>query len=199
MDNFGTSSQLETTMITDNYPSQLTPLQKMDWIAAQILHTNNVSAALAGDPTAAFYGSNVVWVQVIILVNDASFEDACKILHSNGYEDTSMDQRDYNMLQPPDLDRNGMKALKWRLLSPKDGAAVILAPASHWCFKVTDDSTMIVDGMRLPKFSSYVHGESIFVLPVAQRNLRSLIHPFYRSTCITHCSTNSILNSCRLL
>ena len=37
--------------------SQLTPLQKTDWIAAQILHTN-VSAALAGDPTAAFYGSN---------------------------------------------------------------------------------------------------------------------------------------------
>ncbi len=74
-----------------------------------------------------------------------------------------MDQSDYKLLQPPVSDPDGKEGVKWRLLSPKErkGGAVILAPASHWHFEVTDDTTIIVDGMRLPKFSSYLHGVSI--------------------------------------
>ena len=144
-------------MERDNaYPSQLTVAQKKDWVAAHILFVNNISAALAGPPTAAFYGSDTLWVKCIILVNDPSFEDACNVLGASGYDDVLMDQDDYNLMQPPDG-----KGVKWRLLSPKNqrGGAVILAPASHWHFEVTDDTTMIVDGMRLPKFSSYLRGE----------------------------------------
>lgn len=148
------------TGVADKFPSQLTPIQKKDWLAAHILYSNNISAALAGPPTAAFYGSNVVWVQGVILVNDPSFEDASKVLHASGYEDFSMDECDYKTLQP---ESNGKEAVKWQLLFPKErrgGAmATILAPASHWHFEVTDDTTIIVDGMRLPKFSSYLHGE----------------------------------------
>jgi len=147
--------------VVDNYPSRLTTVQKRDWVAAHILHTNNIYAALAGPPTAAFYGSDSLWAQIVLLINDPAFEDACKVLHANGYKDVSMDQGDYEMLQPPDSDPDGKKAVKWRLLSRKKpcGGAIILAPASHWHFKVTDDTMIIVDCMRLPKFSSYLHGE----------------------------------------
>jgi hypothetical protein len=151
------------TGVADQFPSQLTPIQKRDWLAAHILYANNISAALAGPPTAAFYGSDVVWVQGVILVNDPSFEDASKVLHASGYKAFSMDECDYKMLQPPLSESNGKEAVKWQLLFPKerrDGAtATILAPASHWHFEVTDDTTIIVDGIRLPKFSSYLRGE----------------------------------------
>jgi len=141
--------------------NQLTTLQKRDWVAAHILHTNNIYAALAGPPTAAFYGSDSLWAQCILLINDPSFEDACGVLHDNGYKDVPMDEHDYGTMQPLDLDPDGKRAVKWRLLSPKDhsGGMITLVPAGHWNFKVTDDTTMIVDGMRFPKLSSYLHGE----------------------------------------
>lgn len=143
-----------------NYSSQLTELQKKDWAAARILHTNNIPAVLAGPPTAAFYGSNVIWMQVIVLISDPSFEDASRVLEANGYQDQSVDERDYELLQPPVSEPDGKRPVKWRFLAPKpSGWGVILAPASHWHFKVTDDTTIVVDGIRFPKLNSYLHGE----------------------------------------
>jgi len=51
-------NQIKTMMSVDNYPSQLTALQKRVWVSAHILYMNNIYAALAGPPTAAFYGSD---------------------------------------------------------------------------------------------------------------------------------------------
>ena len=151
----------ETMSVGDNHPSQLTAIQKRDWAAAHILYASNIYASLAGSPAAAFYGSDTLWVQSMLLVNDPDFEDACRVLHANGYKDVPMDQRDYRMLQSPDLDPNGKKAVRWRMFSPREPSCgvTILVPASHWHFEVTDDTTIIVDGMRLPRFSSYLHGE----------------------------------------
>jgi hypothetical protein len=140
--------------IADEYPSQLTPLQKRHWIAAHILYTNNIFATLAGPPAAAFYGSDALWVRSILLVTDSAFQDARNVLHANGYEDVSMGPSDFEMIKPHDSE----KAAEWRLLS-HSGRTFTLVPASHWHFEVTDDTTIIVDGMRLPKFSSYFHGE----------------------------------------
>jgi hypothetical protein len=126
---------------------------------SSILYANDIPAALAGPPTAAFYGSDTLW---IILVSDTLFEDACNILGANIYDDALMDQNDCKSMQPPG------KAVKWRVLSPKyesDGA-VIFAPASHWHFEVTDDTTIVVDCMRLTEFSSYLQGEWTEPLPV---------------------------------
>ena len=168
------------------YPSQLNPIQKRDWIAAHILHANNIPAALAGPPTAAFYGSDVLWVQVIILVHDPAFKDACEVLCTNGYEDILMSQHDYELLQAPDSDPDGKEAVKWRLLSPRErrGGGVILAPASHWHFDITEDTTIIVDGIRFPKFVSYLQGEMPLgcTMPAKLRRLSIC------STCITPCS-----------
>ena len=61
----------------------------------------------------------------MLLVNDPAFEDACRVLHANGYIDIPMDQSDYKMKQPPDSDPDGKEAV----------------PASHWHFKVTDDTS----------------------------------------------------------
>src|SRR5882672_5933889 len=103
-------------MEQDNYPSQLTAAQKQGWVAAHILYLNNVTAALAGPSTAAFYGSDTLWVKITILVNDPSFEDACNVLSANGYTDNTvlMDQNDITLMQTPNP--NGVK---WRLLFPK--------------------------------------------------------------------------------
>jgi len=128
----------------DVYPSQLTPLQKKDWDAAHI----NIFAALAGPPAAAFYGSDTLWVRSILLVTDSAFQDAHNLLQANGYKDASSD---FQMMKPPDLE-------KTRLLS-RSGRTMTLVPANHWHFKVTDETTIVVDGIRLPKFSSYLHGE----------------------------------------
>jgi len=67
----------------------------------------------------------------------------------------------FSRLQPPDSDPDRKDSVKWRMLSPSErsGGVAILIPASHWHFEVTDDTTIIVDGIRLPKFSSYLHGE----------------------------------------
>jgi len=67
-------------------------------------------------------------------VKNPAFKDACSILHANGYIDVP---KDYKMMQPPDLDPDGKKALKWRLLSPKErmGGAIILVPARHLAFR----------------------------------------------------------------
>lgn len=142
-----------------NYPSQLTPTQRRDWNAAHILYANNIYATLVGPPVAAFYGSNVLWPQVPIIVHDPAFEDACKILRANGFKDL-MDY-DYQTLQPPELDTEGEDAVKWRAFSPIEpsGGRVILAPATHWHFNITKDTTIIVDGFRLPKYDSYLQGE----------------------------------------
>jgi hypothetical protein len=91
----------ETISVADNHPSQLTAIQKRDWAAAHILYTSNIRASLAGCPAAAFYGSNTLWVQSMLLVNDPDFQDACRVLHANGYKDAPMDQRDHQMLQSP--------------------------------------------------------------------------------------------------
>jgi len=68
--------------VTDKHPSQLTAIQKRDWAAAHILYTSNIRASLAGCPPAAFYGSDTLWVQSMLLVNDPDFEDACRVLHT---------------------------------------------------------------------------------------------------------------------
>jgi len=138
----------------DDYPSQLTPLQKRDWVAAHILYMNNIFATLAGPPAAAFYGSDTLWVRSILLVTDSAFQDARNVLQANGYKDASMDPSDFDMMKPPDSE----KTVEWRLLS-RSGRTITLVPASHWHFEVTNDTTITVDGMRLPKFSSYLHGE----------------------------------------
>ena len=46
------------------------------------------------------------------------------------------------MLQSLDLDPGGKKAVRWRMLFPKEctGGATILIPASHWHFEVTGDT-----------------------------------------------------------
>jgi hypothetical protein len=144
--------------VADNYPSQLTTIQKRDWAAAHILHINNIYASLAGFPAAAFYGSDSLWLQIMILVNDPDFEAACRVLLANGYKEVPMCYSSYWM---PDLDPDGKKAVRWRKFHPREPTCGvnILIPASHWHFKVTDDTTIIVDGMRLPKFSSYLHGK----------------------------------------
>jgi len=118
----------------------------------------NIYAALAGPPTAVFYGSDTSWAHGMLLVNDPAFEDACSVLHASGYIDVP---KDYKMMEPSDLNPDEKKAVKWHLLSPRErmGGAIILVPVSHWHFKVTDDTTIIVDDMRLPKFSSYLEGE----------------------------------------
>jgi len=96
-----------------------------------------------------FYG----YVQSILLVTDSAFQDARNVLQANGYKDAPIDSSDFQMMKPvPE------QAVEWRLLS-RSGRTTTLVPASHWHFDVTDDTTIIVDGMRLPKFSSYLHGE----------------------------------------
>lgn len=91
--------------------SQLTPIQRRDWNAAHILYANNISATLMGPPVAAFYGSNVLWPQVPIIVDDSAFEDACETLHANGFEDL-MDYDGLRSMQPPKLDAEGKDAVK---------------------------------------------------------------------------------------
>ena len=92
--------------VADNYPFkfQLT-LQKRVWVSAHILYMNNIYAALAGPPTAAFYGSDTLWAHDMLLVTLRL--------------------------------RMRKKALKWRLLSPRErmGGAIILVPASHLAFR----------------------------------------------------------------
>jgi len=151
----------ETMTVADNHPSQLSAFQKWDWVAAHILYTNNICAALAGLPTAAFYGSDTLWIHSMLLVNDPDFEDACSVLHANGFKDVPTDQYHYEIFQSPNSDPDRKDSVKWRMLSPSErsGGETILIPASHWHFEVTDDTTIIVDGIRLPKFSSYLHGE----------------------------------------
>jgi hypothetical protein len=88
-----------------------------------------------------------------LLVTDSAFQDARTVLQANGYKDAPIDPSDFQMMKPaPD------QTVEWRLLS-RSGRTITLVPASHWHFDVTDDTTIIVDGMRLPKFSSYLHGE----------------------------------------
>jgi hypothetical protein len=91
---------------------QLTSTQRRDWNAAHILYANNISATLVGPPVAAFYGSNVLWPQVLIIVHDPAFEDACQTLRANGFDDVLMDYYDYQTLQPPELDAEGKDAVK---------------------------------------------------------------------------------------
>ena len=125
--------------------------------------TQTTSALLLQDfqvevPAEAFYGSDTLWIHSMLLVNDPDFEDACSVLHTNGFKDVPTDQSDYKFLQPPDSDPDGKDSVRWRMLCPsgRSGGETILIPASHWHFEVTDDTTIIVDGIRLPKFSSYL-------------------------------------------
>ncbi len=145
----------------DGYPSQLTPLQKEHWNAARILYSNNIPACLVGPPAAAFYGSDDLWIRVLIIVNDPAFEDACETLHANAYEDVLMNDDEYASLQPSYSYPDGKEPVKWRLLSPVDHSSfsVILAPASHWHFDVSDNTTIVVDGFPLPKYVAYLQGE----------------------------------------
>ena len=49
-------------------------------------------------------------------------------------------------------------------------------PASHWHFEATDDTTILVDGMRSPKSSSYLHVEYIgFLLHEAMLFIAALV------------------------
>ena len=90
----------------------------------------------------------------ILLVTDSAFQDARNVLQANGYQDASMDPSDFDIVKPPDPE----KSVEWRLLS-RSGRTITLVSASQCHFQVTDDTTIIVDGVRLPKFSSYLHGE----------------------------------------
>jgi len=65
---------------------------------------------------------------------------------------------DLQTLQPPKFDAKGEDAVKWRYLSPREssGAGVILAPATHWHFNITEATTIIVDGIPLPKYDSHL-------------------------------------------
>jgi hypothetical protein len=142
----------------DGYPSQLTPLQKEHWNAARILYANNIPACLVGPAASAFYGSEDLWIRVLIIVNDPAFEDACGTLRQNAYEEVSMNDDEY--LQPSHPYSDGREPVKWRLLSPVDrsGFSVILAPASHWHFDVSEDTIIVVDGYPLPKYVAYLQG-----------------------------------------
>ena len=76
----------QTMSVVDDRPSQLTAIQKRNWAAA---HIRNIYASLAGSPAAAFYDSDDLWAQSMLLVNDPDFEDAYRVLHANGYQVTS--------------------------------------------------------------------------------------------------------------
>lgn len=143
-------------------PPHLTPTQQKDWNAAHILYTNDILACVVGSAAAAFYGSDDLWVQVLIIVQDSAFEAACEILHTNGYTDAPMNHwHDAYMIQQtlhPHTDKQ--EPVKWRLLSSghQNGWDAILAPASHWHFDITEDTTAVVDGIRLPTYASYLQG-----------------------------------------
>ncbi|KAK2460482.1 hypothetical protein APHAL10511_007488 [Amanita phalloides] len=142
-------------------PPQLTPIQKNDWQAAHILYANNIPACLVGPPASAFYGSDDLWIQVVIIVLDPAFEDARNVLLANGYEDLPMDDDSYMMQEVRASGAYGQETIEWRLVSSRhrNGIDIILAPASHWHFNITEDTTIVVDGIRLPKYVSYLEGK----------------------------------------
>ena len=79
----------------------------------------------------------------------------------NCHKDVPLNQRDHKVFQLPDSDPDGKDSVRWHMFSPSErsGGETILIPASHWHFEVTDDTTIIVDEIRLPKFNSYLYGE----------------------------------------
>lgn len=143
--------------ITSDECPPLSQLQKRHWNAAHILHANNIPACLVGSPASAFYGSNDLWIQIPIIVHDPAFEDACKLLSANGDREIEVltyghPHNEYSM---PEKDASGKKYVEWRRFS----SGVLLAPASHWHFEITKDTTIVVDGLPLPKYVPYLQGK----------------------------------------
>jgi hypothetical protein len=61
-----------------------------------------------GPPVAAFYGSNVFWPQVPIIVDNSTFEDT---LRADGFDDT-VHYYEIRTMQTPEFDIEGKEAVK---------------------------------------------------------------------------------------
>ena len=134
---------------------QLKPIQRKGWHAAHILYVSNIAACIVGAAAAAFYGTDDLWSIVIIIVQDSMFDDAYDTLRGAGYQDLAREALDggYCVLRA-----FGSDYIAWRSMYA-DGPNLLLAPASHWHFEITEGTTQVIDGIRLPKYSSYLQGE----------------------------------------
>ena len=134
---------------------QLKPIQSKGWHAAHILYVSNIAACIVGAAAAAFYGADDLWPIVIIIMQDSMFDHAYDTLRGAIYQDPVREALDggYSVLR-----EFGSDYIAWRLMYA-DGPNLLLVPASHWHFEITEDTTQVIDGIRLPKYSSYLQGE----------------------------------------